>query len=160
MDNDTSDDTFSDESHSVESCPYLLLNLCNLRYSLSWTIVLFFAYLIIFLIGLLGNLSVLWIVYMLKGETKRRHSCVTSAATNYYGAGPGGGAGHNSHNSSYYCQHHYSTVPVISINRSNVVFYRFVCNLALADLLVVLFCLPATFTGNIYLREWPFSTLT
>lgn len=36
---------------------------------------------------------------------------------------------------------------------SNKVFYRFVGNLALADLLVVLFCLPPTLIGNIFGRK-------
>jgi len=67
------------------------------------------------------------------------------------------GGGNIQSQSSYYCQHHYTTVPVININRSNVVFYRFVCNLALADLLVVLFCLPPTLIGNIYLRKSHYS---
>ncbi|KAH9402188.1 Neuropeptide FF receptor 2, partial [Tyrophagus putrescentiae] len=176
------------------ACTHLLLNLCYLRYSISWTVVLFLTYFIVFFIGLLGNLSVLWIVYMLKGEGKRRHSCVTSQVTinyNYHNhnhnhnqlnghngingthVANGNGAAvhvngngnhhfnnhnnnnHSSHstNSSMYCQQqvYYSALPAISINRSNIVFYRFVCNLALADLLVVLFCLPSTFIGNIYL---------
>jgi len=36
---------------------------------------------------------------------------------------------------------------------SNKVFYRFVGNLALADLLVVLLCLPPTLIGNIFGRK-------
>nr|XP_046918057.1 uncharacterized protein LOC124498358 [Dermatophagoides farinae] len=51
------------------------------------------------------------------------------------------------HHTVYYT----TSVPLITINRSNQVFYRFVCNLALADLLVVLFCLIPTLIGNIYL---------
>lgn len=121
---------------------------CNLRYSLSWTIVLFIAYLIVFIIGLFGNLSVLWIVCLLKRDARhRRPSCVISTGTVY------GGNGQSLLNSSCYGGH-YSTKTVININRSNLVFYRFVCNLALADLLVVLFCLPPTLIGNIYLREY------
>lgn len=45
-----------------------------------------------------------------------------------------------------------TSVPSITINRSNQVFYHLVCNLALADLLVVQFCLIPTLIGNIYLR--------
>ncbi|UXI21017.1 low-density lipoprotein receptor, partial [Sarcoptes scabiei] len=44
-----------------------------------------------------------------------------------------------------------TSVPSITINRSNQVFYHLVCNLALADLLVVQFCLIPTLIGNIYL---------
>lgn len=159
------DQLISLENMMIDPSCTNILNLCNLRYSLSWTIVLFIAYLVVFFIGLFGNLSVLWIVYMLKGETKRRHSCIVTSAINY-GAAAGTTAQSNNHtnlnglcqtnHSGYYCTHHYTNVPVININRSNVVFYRFVCNLALADLLVVLFCLPPTLIGNIYLRKFEF----
>ncbi len=85
---------------------------CYLRHSITWTIAYITAYLIVFLIGLIGNLSVLWIINALRKQT-----------------------------------HTSSTVS------SNKIFYRFVGNLALADLLVVLFCLPPTLVGNIYGRK-------
>ena len=42
---------------------------------------------------------------------------------------------------------------------SNKVFYRFVGNLALADLLVVIFCLPPTLIGNIFGRKSTFFSI-
>lgn len=134
---------------SIQECVNILH--CNLRYSLSWTIVLFVAYLVVFVIGLFGNLSVLWIVGLLKRETNRRYSCIASTGIMH---GPVGQVNSNSYSTAY------TTKSVmINISRSNLVFYRFVCNLALADLLVVLFCLPPTLIGNIYFRKFPQTTL-
>lgn len=206
----------------------------NLRYSLTWTIVLIVAYFIVFLFGLFGNISVLWIVYKLKRETKNRFSgfvvtttglvannntitvaqpnsqssiCIHSASapdtasadTAVLGANSnysmktiinghqqlsGGNNNNNSrdrhqqqwvgssissmnymqvkqkdnkdriHHSSYSHPLSSSSVPLITVNRLNHIFYRFVCNLALADLLVVLFCLIPTLLGNIYIRKY------
>ncbi|KAH9527671.1 Neuropeptide FF receptor 2 [Dermatophagoides farinae] len=237
-------DSSSSSSSSLPSTTTILsttFSSCNLRYSLSWTIILIIAYLIVFLFGLFGNISVLWIVYMLKRENKCRQSgvAITTAALNSHnnnnytfncGSGCGGGGGgcgekgnsvftnennnnnnpqsphsihrfitnnnnrlnnnslspnpsinhhhHHHHNQNFISnnnvgfggssgstttttttstpQYHHTvyyttSVPLITINRSNQVFYRFVCNLALADLLVVLFCLIPTLIGNIYL---------
>lgn len=85
---------------------------CYLRHSMMWTFAYLIAYLIVFLIGLIGNLSVLWIIYALRKQNNNS----------------------------------------VSVS-SNKVFYRFVGNLALADLLVVLFCLPPTLIGNIFGRK-------
>lgn len=85
---------------------------CFLRHSITWTIIYMIAYLVVFLIGLVGNLSVLWITYALR---KQKSSSVAVS--------------------------------------SNRIFYRFVANLALADLLVVIFCLPPTLIGNTFGRE-------
>lgn len=84
---------------------------CYLRHSVEWTIVYSIAYVLVFLIGLIGNVSVLWIVF-----TMRRNK--NSLSSN-----------------------------------SNKVFYGFVGNLALADLLVIIFCLPPTLLGNIFGRK-------
>ncbi|KAH9416212.1 Neuropeptide FF receptor 2 [Dermatophagoides pteronyssinus] len=207
-------------SASASSSPTTIIlstfSACNLRYSLSWTIILIIAYLIVFLFGLFGNISVLWIVWMLKRENKCRQSgvAITTTAFNYNNPNQfnngeqknyNGNNHHsytkdnssctnlhrlnvqtttttittannrinlspnpsfNSHNNynnnnnssggstpQYHHQtvYYQSSVPLITINRSNQVFYRFVCNLALADLLVVLFCLIPTLIGNIYL---------
>lgn len=81
-------------------------------YPASWTVALCIAYLIVFLIGLVGNLSVLWVIFVL-----RRNSCHSMFAT------------------------------------CNKVFNGLIGNLALADSLVILFCLPPTLIGNIFTRK-------
>uniref|UniRef100_A0A6P6YK54 Neuropeptide SIFamide receptor-like n=1 Tax=Dermatophagoides pteronyssinus TaxID=6956 RepID=A0A6P6YK54_DERPT len=213
----TSSSSASASSASPTTIILSTFSACNLRYSLSWTIILIIAYLIVFLFGLFGNISVLWIVWMLKRENKYRQSgiAITTTAFNYNNQNQFNNGdqknyngnhsytkdnssctnlnqnihrlnvqttttittannrinlspnpsfnSHNNYNNNnnnsggstpqYHHQtvYYQSSVPLITINRSNQVFYRFVCNLALADLLVVLFCLIPTLIGNIYL---------
>nr|XP_046915086.1 LOW QUALITY PROTEIN: melanopsin-like [Dermatophagoides farinae] len=85
------------------------------RYSLIWTIVLCIAYSIVFIMGLIGNSAVLWVINMMR---------------------------HNTPNSNQ-----------MMANNNNNVFNYFICNLALADLLVILFCLIPNLLGNI-LTTW------
>lgn len=82
------------------------------RYSPLWTIVLCIAYFIIFFLGLVGNLSVLWVIFILRRNN--RHSMFATC---------------------------------------NKVFNGLIGNLALADLLVIIFCLPATLISNIFTRK-------
>ncbi|XP_054157511.1 neuropeptide SIFamide receptor-like [Oppia nitens] len=82
---------------------------CFMRYSAGWTVALCIAYLLVFIIGLVGNLSVLWIIL-----TFRR------------------------------------TYDLSVFNSCNKVFNGLISNLAFADLLVVIFCLPPTLIGNIF----------
>ena len=85
---------------------------CFMRYSTVWTIALCVAYLFVFFIGLVGNLSVLWIIW----KFRRTHD-------------------------------------LSMFNSCNKVFNGLIGNLAFADLLVVLFCLPPTLIGNIFSRK-------
>lgn len=82
------------------------------RYSPVWTLALSIAYLVVFFLGLVGNLSVLWVIFIL-----RRNSRQSMFAT------------------------------------CNKVFNGLIGNLALADLLVIIFCLPATLISNIFTRK-------
>lgn len=83
------------------------------RYSPVWTLALCIAYLVVFFLGLVGNLSVLWVIFIL-----RRNSRQSMFAT------------------------------------CNKVFNGLIGNLALADLLVIIFCLPATLISNIFTRKF------
>jgi hypothetical protein len=85
---------------------------CFMRYSIIWTMALCIAYLFVFFIGLIGNMSVLWIIITLR----------------------------RTHNLSVF-------------NTCNKVFNGLIGNLAFADLLVVIFCLPPTLIGNIFSRK-------
>ncbi|KAF7496100.1 Neuropeptide FF receptor 2 [Sarcoptes scabiei] len=60
--------------HQTTGSSSSLLAYYNLRHSFLWTIILILAYLIVFFFGLFGNISVLWIVFMLKRERKYRKS--------------------------------------------------------------------------------------
>lgn len=83
------------------------------RYSAPWIVVLSLAYLVVFLLGLIGNASVLWVVFGLRRTSS--HSMFANC---------------------------------------NKVFNGLIANLALADLLVIIFCLPATLVGNILTRKY------
>src|SRR5699024_369397 len=83
------------------------------RYSPLWTIVLCIAYLVVFILGLVGNLSVLWVIFILRRSS--RHSMFATC---------------------------------------NKVFNGLIGNLALSDLLVLIFCLPATLISNIFTRKY------
>ena len=83
-----------------------------MRYSAIWTMALCIAYLIVFFLGLVGNLSVLWVIFILRRNS--RHSMFATC---------------------------------------NKVFNGLIGNLALADLLVIIFCLPATLISNIFTRK-------
>jgi hypothetical protein len=85
---------------------------CFMRYSIIWTLALCIAYLFVFFIGLIGNMSVLWIIITLR----------------------------RTHNLSVF-------------STCNKVFNGLIGNLAFADLLVVIFCLPPTLIGNIFSRK-------
>lgn len=80
------------------------------RYPLIWTIVLCIAYSIVFIMGLVGNSAVLWVINMMRHNTPNSNQMMASY---------------------------------------NNVFNYFICNLALADLLVILFCLLPNLLGNI-----------
>jgi hypothetical protein len=82
---------------------------CFLRYSIIWTLALCAAYLCVFFIGLVGNVSVLWIIISLRKTHK--HSVFSTC---------------------------------------NKAFNGFIGNLAFADLLVVIFCMPPTLISNIF----------
>ncbi|KAH9419350.1 Neuropeptide FF receptor 2 [Dermatophagoides pteronyssinus] len=84
------------------------------RYPLIWTIVLCIAYSIVFIMGLVGNSAVLWVINMMRHNTPNSNQMMASY---------------------------------------NNVFNYFICNLALADLLVILFCLLPNLLGNI-LTTW------
>ena len=86
---------------------------CLLRYSTGWTVALCVAYLFVFFIGLVGNMSVLWIIYSFR-----------------------------------------RTYELSVFNSCNKVFNGLIGNLAFADLLVVIFCLPPTLVGNIFRRKF------
>lgn len=83
------------------------------RYSTPWTVILSLAYLVVFLLGLVGNASVLWVVFGLRRTSS--HSMFANC---------------------------------------NKVFNGLIANLALADLLVIICCLPATLVGNILTRKY------
>lgn len=82
------------------------------RHSMVWTVILSVAYLAVFVLGLIGNLSVLWVIFVVR--RKSRHSMFATC---------------------------------------NKVFNGLIGNLALADLLVIIFCLPASLLGSIFTRE-------
>lgn len=76
------------------------------RHSITMTVLLCVAYLIVFIVGLIGNSFVIAVVF----RAPRMRT-----VTNY-----------------------------------------FIVNLALADILVICFCLPATLMSNIYVRKYKF----
>lgn len=79
------------------------------RYSLAWTLLLCIAYAIVFILGLIGNSAVLFVIY-----TMHRNNMQNS----------------------------------IFVHCNNV-FNYLICNLALADLLVIIFCLIPNLLGSI-----------
>lgn len=83
---------------SNQTVPYLYY-----RHTVAMTIVYCIAYLIVFVVGLVGNIFVIMVVY----RSPRMRN-----VTNF-----------------------------------------FIVNLAVADILVIVFCLPATLMGNIFVRE-------
>ncbi|UXI21075.1 Mechanosensory protein 2 [Sarcoptes scabiei] len=83
------------------------------RYPPLWTISLCFAYTSVFIIGLLGNGAVLWVMYTLR----------------------------------------YNSPQSMSTNSNTNIFNYFICNLAIADLLVIIFCLFPNLLGSI-LTNW------
>lgn len=108
---------------SIASQPEVIprVEVSLLRHSPLWTVVLCIAYLIVFFLGLIGNSSVLWVIFILRRKSSR-HSMFANC---------------------------------------NKVFNGLIGNLALADLLVIIFCLPATLISNVINRKlflailWP-----
>lgn len=79
------------------------------RYSLAWTVLLCIAYAIVFILGLVGNSAVLFVIYTM----------------------------------------HRNNTPNSIFAHCNNVFNYLICNLALADLLVIIFCLIPNLLGSI-----------
>lgn len=82
------------------------------QHGVPWTVGLSLAYVVVFVLGLVGNCSVLWVIFILRRSS--RHSIFANC---------------------------------------NKVFNGLIGNLALADLLVILFCLPANLIQNVLRRK-------
>ncbi|BES92410.1 Serpentine type 7TM GPCR chemoreceptor Srsx [Nesidiocoris tenuis] len=103
--NTTSDPAASSASSSDPSSTNVTIPYLYYRHTVAMTVVYCIAYLIVFVVGLVGNIFVIMVVY----RSPRMRN-----VTNF-----------------------------------------FIVNLAVADILVVVFCLPATLMGNIFVREYP-----